>query len=1056
MKKMKKFLIASMCVAAMGAIAVPVTGSILSGKAVDTLTWDEISIGAEYTRGSTITIPDRDLSINGNSYDSVIKLTYPNGVTTTVQSGDFNLAQPGQYTLSYEAQDEQYVTYKDEVTFLVADQLWSVGNAKSKIEYGTVGSSSGLLVKLAKNDTLSFNKIIDLTDFEATDTLVRAFINPAVGGTYEFDKIVFTLTDSTDPTQVLTIRGTRSTTNNQRFVAYWTSAGPGQTLGGWDANANNRTGGFSTSAPDGIRGTAVTNTSFYSENGTYSSAYVSGCTSWSVTADKCPIAIGYDKNDVKTFVNGSWVADLDNVEYYTTEPLWKGFPSNKVFLSIQAQDCAGEEANFCVTDVYGYEITAESAENNVFVEKDPPEITIDLDEKYLSYENDTYTMIPPAVVKGNYPVPVATAYDAYSGDLKVDTKVYHNYLSETNRVERPIKNNTFLVNKTGTYTIVYKATDRMGNTTEVLYWINAVRTLDDPLALEIDTADVKIDGVCGEKFAVAPHSVTGGSGDVNVTITATCGETTLDASKGYFIPEQAGEWTINYVAKDFAGIEVSQSYTVTVDWGTIPVFVNEPVLPRYIISNIEYAVPTVLAHDYSTQTKVELVADMILKDANGETTYKVGEKFKPVVTEENPVVTLTFTVGGAEYTKELPALMPLEEKANGRAAFYVDRMFVTENLALERDTSGLKMETVEAGNANWLFANPVVAENASLTVKGIQGSSNFSAMKVTLTDSVDENVAVTMVVEDQENGFAKVNFGNLDREMNKGFNLGKNEAGDDMDILTFSYSLGKFYVDQLEVVVTADDQGNAFEGFPSGRVYISMEVIDAQAGAKYFVKQFDNHIMNKATADRTPPRVAIVGEYGGMYNKNDIYHIAPALASDTLYADIAAYVSVRTPSGEIVLDVNGLPLDNVLADKTYDINLTEYGQYRVEYVAKDSFGSGSIAHTINVFDKKAPKLSVANTWSATAKLGETVVLPELYVSDDSSSIEEMNVFRFVRNPYGKAISFGQDYMVTDFGEIKYYQYSFTFNNVGEYTFINVAYDATGNQKIVEYVVTVEA
>jgi hypothetical protein len=313
-----------------------------------------------------------------------------------------------------------------------------------------------------------------------------------------------------------------------------------------------------------------------------------------------------------------------------------------------------------------------------------------------------------------------------------------------------------------------------------------------------------------------------------------------------------------------------------------------------------------------------------------------------------------------------------------------------------------------------------------------------------------------MVLENQENGFAKVSFGDLDREMVKGFNLGKNAAGEDLDIFTFSYALGNFYVDQLVVNVTKDDNGNAFNGFPSGRVYISSEVVDAEQGAKYYLKQFDNHILNKGTADRTPPRVAIVGEYGGLYNKNDIYHLAPALASDTLYADISASVTVRTPSGEIVLDVNGLALENVPADKVYDIKLSEYGQYRVKYEARDALMEGTIEHTINVFDNKAPRITVADTWSATAKLGETVELPELYVSDDSATLEEMHVFRFVRNPYGKAVSFGQDFIVTEYGQLKYYKYTFTFNNVGVYTFYNVAYDGAGNQKIVEYTVTVEA
>ena len=684
-------------------------------------------------------------------------------------------------------------------------------------------------------------------------------------------------------------------------------------------------------------------------------------------------------------------------------------------------------------------------------------ITVDVDEKYVSYQNGSYTMIPTAVVGGNYPVPVATAFDNYSGVLDVETKVYHNYISETGRRSYKIqKDNTFKVDKTGNYTIVYKATDAMGNTSELLYGITAVEQLDDPLAISIDTAAAKVSGVCGEKIAAAAQSVTGGSGDVNVTITATCGETTLDVTKGYFIPEQAGEWTVTYVAKDYAGIEVSTSYTVTVELGTIPVFVDEPVLPKYIVSGIGYTVPTVKANDYSTGTKVELVADMILKDANGETRYKAGETFTPVANAEDPVITLIFTIGGAEYERELPAVMPIQVE-NGRTKVYIEEMFLGDNYTKERTSDGLKVLAKEEGNFTWMFANAIVAENASITVKGIKGNSNFSAMKVTFTDYADDSIAVTMYVENQANGYARVNFGNLNRELLKGFNLGIDALGNPLDTFVFAYKYGDFYVDSLAISVAQDDQGNPFNGFPSGRVYISTEVVDAQSGAGYYVKQLDNQIISAATADRTMPRIGLGGNNGGMYDLNSTYVVTPALASDTIDATVSAYVTVRNPKGVIITDVNGLTMDKVPADTNYEIKLTEYGQYLVEYSSTDFGGrTGTASYAINVFDRNLPKASIAATWSATAKLGETVVLPEIYISDDASTIEQMKVYRYVRNPFGDAITFGQDYVVTDYGTIKYYRYSFTFNNVGEYTFINVVYDATGNQRIVEYTVTVEA
>ena len=1048
MKKMKKFLIASMCIAAAGAIAAPVTGAILSGKAADTLTWGEINLEAEYRRDDTIVIPERNLSIGGNTYEAVIKLKYPNGDTKIVQSGEFYLAQPGQYTLIYEAEDDNSVSYTDEETFLVADKLWNVGSTKSVIEYGTVGSASGLMVKLAKGDTLTFNELIDLRDLTEVDTLISGFINPENVGTYEFDKLQFVLTDATDPTQTLTIRGHRSTTNNQMFGSYWSSAGPDQILAGWDNNAKkyNNIG----STDPGICGRYAHNVSFYSCNGAYGSQYTGGYTSWSTTADECSFRISYDKAKVQTLINGEWIADLDNGEYHPDEPTWKGFPSNKVFLSVQALDTTGEAANICITSVYGYDFTAD----NYFIETDVPEITVDVEEKYVLEQNGVYTMIPTAVKGANYPVSSASAYDAYSGNVKVETKVYHNYTSE-NKSGCPIKNGTFEVKKTGTYAIVYTAKDNMGNTAERIYWVKAVAQLENPLDISVDTTEATVSGLCGKKITVAPYEVTGGSGDTNVTITASCGDTILDATKGSFIPEVAGEWTIEYKVKDYAGSESIKTYTITVETGTIPIFVEEPVLPKYLVSTLSYTVPTVKANDYSSGEKKEIVADMILVDANDEKQYKVGETFVPVVAEGSDTVTLKFIAGDAELIKVIPVVEPFKE-VNNRTLLYIEKMFVGENFTASRSKNGLLVETAANGNVKWTYANAVVAQNASLLIKGIQGKSKFGTMKVTFTDYVDENISVTVNLENQENGYARVFFNNMDRELQKGFNFGKDADGNDLDEFTFSYASGEFSVDKAAAVVTKDDQGNDFKGFPSGRVYISVETTDSVAGSQYYVKRFDNHIINTATLDRTEPRIAIVGEYGGIYSQNTIYSIAPAYASDTLDADVSATVSVRDPMGKLITDVNGLLLDNVPADRYYDIKLTEYGQYKVVYQAIDYANSvGEISHTINVFDEKAPTASIAATWSATAKVGDTVELPEIYISDDYSSIKEMKVVRYVRNPYGRATMFGTDYKVTDFGEIKYYRYTFTFNNVGEYTFINIVYDAAGNQRMVEYTVTVE-
>jgi len=1042
MKRITKILMTSLCVATLG-ISLVSAGGVLFGTAEDP-TWTDVEFATEYVRDDTLTIPERQLTIGDNAYDASIKLVYPNGTTTMVESGSMSLDVAGQYTIIYEATADAQ-TYTEEVEIFVADKLWSVSNPKSSVEYGKVGDTDALLASLARNDELRFNKIIDVSNITMADTLVRAFINPAVAGSYEFDKLMFILTDAMDPTQTLTIRGNRSSsTSNQRFGSYWTSAAPNQTFGGWDHNYMG--GAFSLTHPDGIRGMYVTNASFYSENGKFNPI-----SSWPVTADKCAFKLSYDKDNVTTYINGSRIADHDNPAFYEDEPLWAGFPSGKVFLTVKAMEYAGEFANIAITNLYGYDLTAE----NKFVETDEPELTVDVNEKYVSYENDTYTFTPTAVVGGNYPVPTASAYDMYSGNLSVNTKVYFNYGSETNRVERPIKNGSFLVNKAGKYAIVYNVSDAMGNKAERVYWITAVSELENPLDISLDTSDVVVEDVCGQHIAVAPYTTTGGSGDVNVTITAKCGDVEIDATNGVFVPEQAGTWTITYAAKDYAGSEVEKSYNVEIAWGTIPVFVDEIKLPRYYISEMEYVVPTIIAYDYSSQKKVECVAKMVLKDANGEKTYNAGDTFVPVAEEGVSQLTLKFTAGGAEYETTVGVVTPIEKTATAQRV-YIEKMFVGENFTATRDRKGLILVGGEAGSFAWIYSNPVVAENASLSVKGVKGSSNFDAMKVTLIDSENENIAVSMYVENPANGYAKVNFGDTKREMVKGFNFGTDTTGRALDEFVFAYKDGKFYVDAIGVIVDKDDMGNAFNGFPSGRVYISTEVVNAKAGASYIVQKFDNNLINNAVTDRTAPRISIGSNYGGIYAIGSQYVVAKALASDTLDASVSATVTVRTPEGKLVTDTNGLTLENVPADKEYVFDLVMYGQYLVEYISEDCNNRpGSMSFAINVLDRKAPKATIADTWSATAKVGETVVLPEITISDDSSTVDQMKVFRHVRNPHGDAITFGYDYNVNkETGKIVYNRYSFTFTQEGEYKFVNVIYDASGNQRVVEYVVMV--
>ena len=69
--------------------------------------------------------------------------------------------------------------------------------------------------------------------------------------------------------------------------------------------------------------------------------------------------------------------------------------------------------------------------------------------------------------------------------------------------------------------------------------------------------------------------------------------------------------------------------------------------------------------------------------------------------------------------------------------------------------------------------------------------------------------------------------------------------------------------------------------------------------------------------------------------------------------------------------------------------------------------------------------------------------------------ENISVYRYVRNPNGEVTTFGYDYVVDENGKKTHMIYKFTFRYAGEYRFVVIATDETGNQTVVQYFVEVK-
>lgn len=992
--------------------------------------WEQITLAEEYMIDDSLALPSRTVTVGGKNYDSSVKIYYPDGSafmkTDTFTSA--KLDQAGVYKLTFDAKDEAGARYYDERSFTVADKLWRVAKEKSSVFYGhdplASEGTQGLLVKLAKGDTLTFGKLLDLSEIDLNTVLVSGFITPSVQGSYDFDRLVFTFTDAFDPEITLSIQGRRSldTAVHAAGISYWMAWGNGQTGSGFE-NDNFHHGD--------IWGTSYAHSFLAMSTGR---GEPNNLKSYPQPSDYNQFRLRFDPIEVNTYVSDLRITDLDDPLLHEGENIWKGFKSNQVKLTVSAYDLQGETANFCITSVLGYDLTSE----NKFIESDGPEITLDAEEGMLDANGN---MIPPAVVGGTYPVLNATAIDAYSGVREVSAVVYYNYANPAARTTCIIENGRFRVNNVGKYTVEYTAKDAMGNETKLLCGITSVKRLSNPLTVTAPEAPETV-GVCGQSIVIPEPEVAGGSGTVSVRTYAILSGEVIEINKNTFFPEKAGEWTIKYVASDITELTAEDGYVLTVSASDKPVFEEVNRLPKYLISGMKHVVPEILAADYSTGTKKIVTATVTVTDKNGSKEYKAGDVFVPEVANNLDEVVLTVKAGTQSMEKRIPAVVCFDD-----GLLLMERMFAGENFTAVKTDSGLEITAATSGTVGWTYAGAVAAKNSSVTIEGVKGKDDFSALEVTFTDSLDEKIAVTAKIVNVKGKNAKVCFGDTDREITQGFA----SAG---SVFEIGFNGSAFTVGKTTVNVSVDDLGETFNGFPSGKVYFTVKITDAKAGAGYVVKKVDNNSITKLSIDRTKPRISVSGDYGGMRNLGDIYVLSSAMATDTLSQALTFGLTVKTPSGEIAEDINGLSLKDVDPSVDYSLKLTMAGQYSVYYLAVDEEGNeGELLYTVNILDKVAPVVKLGNGVK-TAKVGDTIVLPDVTVSDDVTPSEKIVIYRTVRDPNGVLVVLGFGTEEKD-GKTAVVRYSYTFAYRGEYRFFVLAMDEAGNQTLAEFVVTVE-
>ena len=993
-----------------GILAVVLAAGMVISFAQDdgTAVWSEIQLNDTYDLGTEFRIPDRTVTVGGVEKEADAVLIYPDRTATV--SDAVVLSSTGRYSIKYTA-DFGRKPYEKEEEFQVYCGVLQYG-ANTRVSYGVpeTASTEGLLVNLAAGETLTFTQYIDVADLTVDDTFCEFYIYPNQRGVADFDAIVFTLTDVENPDVYLRIRAHRYIDHDG--FAYFSAGGNGQPLVGYEAAADkvhvNNQWGLATLLAFEARS--------YNMNTGALSDRASDYFKANLRFD--PESFAVYCTDGSDASSANMIVDLNDPKFF--DSLWQGFQSGKAIFSVSGEGFRSDNANICFTSVTGTDLTQYT---QPYVDREAPVIEIDFDGE-----------LPEGRIGRAYPIPSATARDIYAGECDVQTSVWYNYADADRRVLIDLENGAAVLPSEGYYAVIYEATDHAGNTAREILWLHAGASID---AIEADPLP-DVTAALGQWTEIPSlTNLRGGSGKLTVQIHVSLGDDSYPVETGFRF-EQAGEWRVTYTVTDYTGETETFGYTVHAEPGSEPVLLEDPVMPRYLISGVSYTIPELYAGDYSSGQLEEKLFDVVVTDQNGQKTYSAGQPFVPEVAATGDKVSLSYQIGGTELAKlEIPAVIVWDEDGG----LLLEKYFLGSGFTVEKSDSGY-LFSLSGTAAAWTFINPIAAEGLSLRLATVAGGGNYEKLIFTLTDA--ENSENSVCAELQQTD------GRLYFSVQGGTPMGfAYTFGEDREI-TVGFSQGSFVFDDVPFAVAETVSGGTFAGFSSGKVYLTVEAEGVSGTAAYRVITLNGQTFTTSTRDRIAPSIVITQDYGGTYAVGSNYTIGAAIASDVLSPGVEFYLTVYDGSNNIVTDVNGVRLENADPTGTYTFRIDSYGQYRVEYTAQETSdfvprpNTARLTYAINVEDSEAPVFTFEKGFRTEAAVGDVYVIPSFSVSDNVTPEEQITVTTYVIDPNGAltALSDGQN--------------AFTCTYEGVYEIRMRAWDAEGNTKTVQVYVTVAA
>lgn len=962
---------------------------------------NEIELKDSYVVGDKIEIPIKELTSNGKTVRATTKIISPSGKEYVSQ--EFTAREMGLYKVIYEASiDNEIVTAED--TFKVNTSTFTVkgkGNFAYKANEKTP-SYYGMNVDLQIGDSITYNKIIDLSKISSSTDIIRLYVVPETIGKCDFQVLTITLTDVKDTTNKIMISGTNVTDGYHdgiwdyeysKYYCYLKAGSINQTL-------------------SGLQGSRLHVGNTYGTD-----SICSFCGLGSGPLESQIFSFQMDYAERKILKNDQLVIDLDDPQYF--KDLWNGFTTGEAYLSVSLSD----KGSFVITEIAGERID----DSMSFYDKEAPEIVVDTGK----YDIDR---LPEGVLQNKYELFGYEAKDVYS-DVKVEKKVYYDYNGM--KEEIPVIENSFVPQKLGTYKVVYTATDYCGNSSVAEYDVVVKKGLK-PILANIADDGVKVTKT-GVETKIASIDYCGGYGDLNLSVTVfdPAGEE-VGLVNEYFRPMKTGTYTVRYFITDYQGQLKIKEYMVEVGKNDLPVIIDDVVLPKYIFNGKNYILPALYGYTFTDSGYDKQVAKIFVTDKNGEKELSEGKYCAAVENgaEVRVKYVLSNAAGSAEKFYTTKGLVVTDQGKVDLSKYFV----LHGNVSAAVSDSDISLH-INENDAGFEFANALLAHGFS--IKFALKDASAQEILFTLRDSENGNEKVDVVLKKTQGNSVAVIGGKTNELSCDLFGTGNlctisfDNLNKTVGILTSKDSQEKSYS-------VEESKNGDFNGFSSGKVYFETTFSNISDNTAISLLNISGQNLKNSKSDIVKPIIAINKEtVGSKYAIGDTVTTATANSCDVIEPTTLLTLSVLNPDGEYVNASDGTLLKEISADKEYSFVIQKYGNYTITYDVIDGTGlqtpfhKNSYYYVVAAADVEGPKIVLSHDVVEKGAVGDKIYVPKAVVTDNVDI--DNDIYYYVITPDG---------IINVFDRTKYD--GFTADRAGKWIIRYVSYDKAGNMTLIDY------